>query len=85
MDDGRDKFRNSWASPVWRSVAVIVTFLIGFGMVIVPGCTKPLFPDTAARTQFDSYDIQRGQFVEQRQYDPYGKPIPAIRERLRIR
>ena len=47
------------------------------------GCTKPLFPDNAYRTQYDQYDRLRGQFVEPRQTDPYGRPVPALRERLR--
>jgi hypothetical protein len=47
------------------------------------GCSKPLFPDNAYRTQYDQYDRLRGQFVEPRQTDPYGKPVPALRERLR--
>jgi hypothetical protein len=51
----------------------------------VTGCSKPLFPDNAYRTQYDHYDRLRGEFVEARQTDPYGRPVPALRQRLRPR
>ncbi|GEM_PF-3421794 len=47
------------------------------------GCTKPLFPDNTYRTQYDQYDRLRGSFVEPHQTDLYGKPVPALRQRLR--
>jgi len=49
------------------------------------GCSKPLFPDNTYRTQYDHYDRLRGEFVEARQTDAYGRPVPALRQRLRQR
>lgn len=84
MSDANFRSRHEGGDLRWP--IVLFAAMIGLcTMLITPGCTKALFPDTAARTQFDHYDLQRGQFVERRQYDVYGKPIPSIRERLRIR
>lgn len=68
-----------------RRCGLLTVVIAASGLSTLAGCSKPLFPDTAYRTQFDHYDRQRGQFVEQKQYDRYGKPVPAIRERLRLR
>ncbi len=60
------------------SVVVCVAITSALG-----GCTKPLFPDNTYRTQYDQYDRLRGSFVEPHQTDLYGKPVPALRQRLR--
>lgn len=52
---------------------------------LLPACSKPLFPDNTYRTQYDHYDRLRGQFVEPRQTDAYGRPVPSLRERLKPR
>ncbi len=68
--------RRATALAAAVSACVAIISLLG-------GCTKPLFPDNYSRTQFDQYDRLRGDYVEARQTDMYGKPVPALRERLR--
>ncbi len=59
------------------SLAALVTIISSLA-----GCTKPLFPDNAYRTQYDQYDRLRGDFVDPHQTDAYGKAVPSLRERL---
>lgn len=47
-----------------------------------PGCAKALFADKAPRTQFDTYDRVRQQYVAAEEPDVFGNPQPALRARL---
>ncbi len=71
----------------WRSRAAAIAALASLVAITLgaAGCSKPLFPDNTYRTQYDHYDRLRGEFVEARQTDPYGRPVPALRQRLRQR
>jgi hypothetical protein len=53
--------------------------------LIVPatlGCQRALFPQDAARTQFETYDLMRQRYVPTEKPDVFGTPQPALRERL---
>ncbi|MDZ4753152.1 MAG: hypothetical protein SGJ11_01480 [Phycisphaerae bacterium] len=46
------------------------------------GCVKPLFPESAPRTQFETYDRMRSRYVPLEEPDVFGVPRPALRARL---
>jgi hypothetical protein len=46
------------------------------------GCYDPLFPADTPRTQFEIYDRMRNNYAPADQPDVFGKPQPALRERL---
>jgi hypothetical protein len=46
------------------------------------GCVKPLFPEDAPRTQFETYDRMRARFIPLEEPDVFGTPRPALRARL---
>ena len=46
------------------------------------GCYKPLFPKTAPRTQYETYDRIRNRSVPLEEPDVFGNPQPALRARL---
>ena len=46
------------------------------------GCHKPLFPEHEPRTQYERYQLLRGQYRPVSQPSPYGVQQPALRERL---
>lgn len=50
--------------------------------VAVAGCTKPLFPESAPRTQFDKFDSMRSGAAPTEEPDVFGTPQPALRARL---
>jgi hypothetical protein len=60
---------------------VYVAGLIAVGLVLA-GCQKPLFPASAPRTQFETYDRMRNPYQPLEEPDVFGNPQPALRSRL---
>ncbi len=50
--------------------------------LVAGGCQKVLFPAKSTRSQFEDYDRMRQIYVPMQVPDMYGKPRPALRERL---
>lgn len=46
------------------------------------GCNKPLFPESAPRTQFEKFDSMRSGSAPAEEPDIFGRPQPALRARL---
>ena len=46
------------------------------------GCQEVLFPKNAPRTHFEAYDRMRIEAAPEEEYDVFGRPQPALRERL---
>ena len=51
-------------------------------LLIAAGCTKPLFPESAPRTQFEKFDAMRTGAAPKDEPDVFGTPQPALRARL---
>ena len=52
--------------------------LLGF----LTGCQRALFPESAPRTQYETYDRMRQQYQPTEEADVFGNPQPALRARL---
>ncbi len=52
------------------------------GMLLLAGCQRSLFPESAPRTQFETYDRMRQRYVPTEEPDVFGNPQPALRARL---
>jgi hypothetical protein len=65
-----------------RVHALIWTVVAGSALLLLGGCQDPLFPPDAPRTQFEIYDRMRNDFSPSDQPDVFGRPQPALRERL---
>ncbi len=61
---------------------VLAVAVLVLPVVCMSGCQKSLFPENKQRTQYDHYDINRGNFAPVDEFDPYGRPQPALRARL---
>ena len=59
------------------SVATVLAALLALG-----GCQDVLFPADTPRTQFEIYDRMRNQYSAPEEPDVFGRPQPALRERL---
>ena len=46
------------------------------------GCQKPLFPESAPRTQFEKFDTMRSGAAPTEEPDVFGATQPALRARL---
>jgi hypothetical protein len=46
------------------------------------GCYRPLFPKSAPRTQYETYDRMRNRVAPLEEPDVFGNPQPALRARL---
>lgn len=55
---------------------------LGLLMVILPGCTEPIFAPNQPRSQYDRYDRLRNQHAPQYIEDDLGRRTPNIRARL---
>jgi hypothetical protein len=51
-------------------------------MPALGGCHKVLFPTKEPRSQFENYDNMRQKYVPMEVPDVFGKPQPALRQRL---
>lgn len=51
-------------------------------MAMSAGCAKPLLSPRDERTQYDRYDVARGQFEPQFIEDEFGRRKPNLRGRL---
>jgi len=51
-------------------------------VLFAAGCTKPLFPESAPRTQFEKFDAMRTGAAPKDEPDVFGTPQPALRARL---
>ena len=49
---------------------------------VLVGCNKPLFPESAPRTQFEKFDTMRSGAAPKDEPDVFGTPQPALRARL---
>jgi hypothetical protein len=52
------------------------------GLIALGGCQEVLFPSDVPRTQFEIYDRMRNQYAPPEEPDVFGRPQPALRERL---
>jgi hypothetical protein len=52
-------------------------------ITLLGGCEKQLFPESAARTPYDRYQMLRGQSRMASETNAYGGDQPALRDRLR--
>lgn len=57
--------------------AVSAAMVLGLG-----ACAKPLFPENAPRTQFETFDSMRSGAAPAEEPDVFGRPQPALRARL---
>ena len=55
---------------------------LGFLVLALTGCEKPLLSPTEERSPFDRYDTVRNQYAEQYVTDEFGRRRPNLRERL---
>lgn len=55
---------------------------LGTLLPAVAGCQKPLFPESAPRTQFEKFDTMRSGAAPKEEPDVFGTPQPALRARL---
>lgn len=63
-----------------RRIAFILLLLVG---LIHGGCARSLFAEYRTdKTQFDTTDRMRGNYVPQTVPDVFGTPQPALRARL---
>ena len=51
-------------------------------IVVIGGCSKPLFAPSEDRTQFDRYDRVRNRYEPQYIEDEFGRREPNLRGRL---
>jgi hypothetical protein len=58
-------------------IILMLAMLCGIG-----GCYRPLFPKTAPRTQYETYDRMRNRVAPLEEPDVFGNPQPALRARL---
>lgn len=63
------------------AISISAAVIVAAGL-FAAGCQKPLFPESADRTQYDQYDRLRGQYVPPTTTDYYGREKPMLRERL---
>lgn len=63
---------------------VVAATLLWLGLALsVPGCEKPLFPETLPRSPYERYMTLRGQHRPMTEEGPTGQEQPALRERLK--
>lgn len=60
----------------------LATFSLAAAAMALAGCQDVLFPADAPRTQFEVYDRMRNQYSAPKQADVFGRPQPALRDRL---
>lgn len=61
----------------------LIAFAIaGGGIAALSGCSKPLLSPRDERTQYDRYDVARGQYEPQFIEDEFGRRKPNLRGRL---
>ena len=56
--------------------------LAAASLAAAAGCQKPLFPESAPRTQFEKFDSMRSGSAPTEEPDVFGTPQPALRARL---
>ncbi len=74
MSPSKARLRRSWSMALLAASVVAV--------VSSAGCHKVLFPQKEPRSQFENYDNMRQKYVPMETPDVYGKPQPALRQRL---
>jgi hypothetical protein len=58
-------------------------FLLVLSVLALTGCARTLFTrDQGQTTQFDTYELMRGDYVPRTVPDVFGTPQPALRARL---
>jgi hypothetical protein len=62
-----------------RSFSIILMLAV---LSVGGGCYRPLFPKTAPRTQYETYDRMRNRVAPLEEPDVFGNPQPALRARL---
>ena len=58
------------------------TFLVTAALLVTVGCEKALFTEKLPRTQYERYQILRGQYRPSTEQNAFGAEQPALRERL---
>ncbi|MGA1393851.1 MAG: hypothetical protein ACO38W_11920 [Phycisphaerales bacterium] len=66
--------------PASRDLAISMAILVLASSL--GGCHKVLFPKKEPRSQFENYDNMRQKYVPMEVPDVFGKPQPALRQRL---
>ena len=66
----------------WSNVTARIAAALVAAAFVLGGCYDPLFPHDAPRTQFEIYDRMRNTYSPADEPDVYGRPKPALRERL---
>ena len=80
-------FPMSWASNrdmrnIRHEKVALVAVSAAGALLFAAGCTKPLFPESAPRTQFEKFDAMRTGAAPKDEPDVFGTPQPALRARL---
>jgi hypothetical protein len=69
-------------SDILSGMRTVLWILVLMTWLLASGCHKPLFPKTAPRTQFETYDRIRNRYTPLEEPDIFGNPQPALRARL---
>lgn len=77
----RPSFRPSADEPSRPGRAIGLSILV-LATVMVAGCRQPLFPNNAARTQFDAHDRLNRELEPPYEFDEFGTRKPNLRGRL---
>lgn len=64
------------------SRSLMLTVVLGAATTTLGACHKVLFPKKEPRSQFENYDNMRQKYVPMEVPDVFGKPQPALRQRL---
>ncbi|MBL9140353.1 MAG: hypothetical protein JNK53_00680 [Phycisphaerae bacterium] len=65
-----------------KPLCVVCMVCVAATIALATGCQKPLFPESAPRTQFERYDSLRSGTAPAEEPDVFGRPQPALRARL---
>lgn len=71
----------SYTVDPMRRVVLKFTILVTAAFCL-GGCAKALFPSNQPRTQYEAHDRVRDRYTPLTEPDVFGRPRPALRERL---
>lgn len=63
--------------------SALCILLMTVGLAFLAGCQDKLFPENEPRSQFERYQMLRGQSAPMVEEDAFGQERPALRQRLR--
>jgi hypothetical protein len=61
---------------------VLVLAALATATLAATGCQRSLFLQNDARTQFERFELMRGEYRPAEEPDVFGNPQPALRARL---